>query len=263
MMGWRTFISSVFFLTITMQSHAREIVQQAAAQCFQAAYPQTVKATGATVSVNGQTFVLAKSKYSDYFKKLNSAGLLDQLEQIYPLDFSTPKANEDAGRLRDDAFFAEMYGENEAEVRKNLVPIYWAPSGRTVMFNKVNGAAEKLETVGRELAADFNLKSYAAKTAGTFNYCFISGTKRRSAHAFGIAIDFSLPKGLGTYWQWSGCKEGKACTYPQALRQDAILKRMVAVFEKHGFIWGGKWYHYDSVHFEYRPELLIKQCRSL
>ena len=69
-------------------------------------------------------------------KKLNSAGLLDQLEQIYPLDFSTPKANEDAGRLRDDAFFAEMYGENEAEVRKNLVPIYWAPSGRTVMFNK-------------------------------------------------------------------------------------------------------------------------------
>ncbi|MGN6890787.1 M15 family metallopeptidase, partial [Neisseria sp. P0014.S004] len=90
-----------------------------------------------------------------------------------PLDFSTPKANEDAGRLRDDAFFAEMYGENEAEVRKNLVPIYWAPSGRTVMFNKVNGAAEKLETVGRELAADFNLKSYAAKTAGTFNYRFI------------------------------------------------------------------------------------------
>ena len=78
-----------------------------------------------------------------------------------------------------------------------------------------------------------------------------------------LPFDFSLPKGLGTYWQWSGCKEGKACTYPQALRQDAILKRMVAVFEKHGFIWGGKWYHYDSVHFEYRPELLIKQCRSL
>lgn len=91
MMGWRTFISSVFFLTITMQSHAREIVQQAAAQCFQAAYPQTVKATGATVSVNGQTFVLAKSKYSDYFKKLNSAGLLDQLEQIYPWIFQLLK----------------------------------------------------------------------------------------------------------------------------------------------------------------------------
>ena len=28
------------------------------------------------------------------------------------------------------------------------------------------------------------------------------------------------------------------------------------IFERHGFIWGGKWYHYDTMHFEYRPELL-------
>ncbi|MEJ2663631.1 MAG: M15 family metallopeptidase, partial [Spirochaetia bacterium] len=28
-------------------------------------------------------------------------------------------------------------------------------------------------------------------------------------------------------------------------------------FEKYGFIWGGKWYHYDTMHFEYRPELLV------
>jgi hypothetical protein len=31
---------------------------------------------------------------------------------------------------------------------------------------------------------------------------------------------------------------------------------IVEVFERHGFIWGGKWYHYDSFHFEYRPELI-------
>jgi hypothetical protein len=30
----------------------------------------------------------------------------------------------------------------------------------------------------------------------------------------------------------------------------------VAVFERHGFIWGGRWAHYDTMHFEYRPELL-------
>ena len=28
------------------------------------------------------------------------------------------------------------------------------------------------------------------------------------------------------------------------------------IFEKHGFIWGGRWYHYDTMHFEYRPELV-------
>ncbi len=31
---------------------------------------------------------------------------------------------------------------------------------------------------------------------------------------------------------------------------------IVLVFEKNGFIWGGKWHHYDTMHFEYRPELL-------
>ena len=30
---------------------------------------------------------------------------------------------------------------------------------------------------------------------------------------------------------------------------------IVRIFEKHGFIWGGRWYHYDTMHFEYRPEL--------
>jgi type I restriction enzyme R subunit len=24
----------------------------------------------------------------------------------------------------------------------------------------------------------------------------------------------------------------------------------VQIFEKRGFIWGGKWYHYDTMHFE-------------
>ena len=32
--------------------------------------------------------------------------------------------------------------------------------------------------------------------------------------------------------------------------------KIVEIFERHGFIWGGKWYHYDTMHFEYRPELL-------
>jgi len=31
---------------------------------------------------------------------------------------------------------------------------------------------------------------------------------------------------------------------------------IVHIFEKHGFIWGGKWYHYDTMHFEYRPEMI-------
>lgn len=32
--------------------------------------------------------------------------------------------------------------------------------------------------------------------------------------------------------------------------------KIVEVFEKHGFIWVGSWYHFDTIHFEYRPELI-------
>jgi hypothetical protein len=33
-----------------------------------------------------------------------------------------------------------------------------------------------------------------------------------------------------------------------------MSRERVEIFERHGFIWGGKWYHYDTMHFEYRPE---------
>ena len=39
-------------------------------------------------------------------------------------------------------------------------------------------------------------------------------------------------------------------------RSLADFAKIVEIFERHGFIWGGKWYHYDTMHFEYRPELL-------
>ena len=29
-------------------------------------------------------------------------------------------------------------------------------------------------------------------------------------------------------------------------------------FEKNNFIWGGKWGHFDIMHFEYRPEIILK-----
>jgi peptidoglycan LD-endopeptidase CwlK len=40
--------------------------------------------------------------------------------------------------------------------------------------------------------------------------------------------------------------------------QNKIPIEIVKIFEANGFIWGGKWWHYDTMHFEYRPELLGK-----
>ena len=54
----------------------------------------------------------------------------------------------------------------------------------------------------------------------------------------------------GNYWLWD--KKGKNIVY-----KNQIPLEIVKIFEKYGFIWGGRWYHYDTMHFEYRPELLL------
>ena len=43
----------------------------------------------------------------------------------------------------------------------------------------------------------------------------------------------------------------------QALLEFRAIYNATWLIERHGFIWGGNWYHYDTMHFEYRPELLM------
>ena len=85
---------------------------------------------------------------------------------------------------------------------------------------------------------------------GSFNWRNIGGTKRLSAHSFGIAIDINST--LGGYWRWAGAKSGAVGEY-----RNKVPPEMVEIFERRGFIWGGKWHHYDGMHFEYRPELIL------
>ena len=53
------------------------------------------------------------------------------------------------------------------------------------------------------------------------------------------------------YWLWDSGGSDAALPY----RNDTPPE-IVEIFEKHGFIWGGRWFHYDTMHFEYRPELI-------
>jgi hypothetical protein len=74
-------------------------------------------------------------------------------------------------------------------------------------------------------------------------------------HSFGMTIDINVS--YSDYWQWScGCKSENR--HLKSFRNRIPLD-LVKVFQKYGFIWGGNWYHFDSMHFEYRPELLQMQ----
>ncbi|MCU0424309.1 MAG: M15 family metallopeptidase [Candidatus Kapabacteria bacterium] len=190
---------------------------------------------------------------------LNNATLRDQIEQPYAaLDtILPPKPNDDAGRCRFEPFFEMMYGTSEETVRTNLVPVQWlrgTPDSTRLLFSRVNGAADALQRVSDALARlGAEYRPFLAKPAGTFKWRTIARTNRRSTHSYGIAIDIHLA--ATDYWQWNHSPEA-------ALRREAIPFKnriplaIVRIFEKHGFIWGGRWYHYDTMHFEFRPELV-------
>ncbi len=208
-----------------------------------------------------------------YDERLATATLFDQLSVPYPREWpqSPPPMNSDPGRMRCDAFFKKMYGDTAASVERNLVRVPWPAAGgkKTVLFTKVNRANEALDAVGAELAKlPENVRRYVAHPNGAFNWRTIQGTTRLSPHSYGIAIDFDMPGIANEYWRWNSHGEGtrgkgeapsepptSESTYPTAILNNAALRQIVETFERHGFIWGGKWFHYDLMHFEFRPEL--------
>ncbi len=249
--------------TLSTQTFANLELTIDVAKCLTHAYPDITSVSNGQVTFhNGSILTLGSISNAPFVERLKNASITDQLSQTYPLTFYPPKQYEDAGRLRNDAFFKTLYGSTQAQVKVNMTTITWKPSGTTLQFNKRNHAATQLQKVGDEIAEYKELMAYVNKSLGTLNWRVIAGTNRLSSHSFGVAVDFHLPKPLHKYWRWDGCSsEDKIFPYPKALLSDPKLHEVVKIFEKHGFIWGGKWASYDSPHFEYRPELLIPSCR--
>lgn len=192
---------------------------------------------------------------------LDRGSIREQFAIPYPLaatPFRQPEIDEDPGRIRNEAFFLKMYGDcRRDEVRPKLRPVSWLPrhGGGTVRATAVNGVADQLEKVSRELdALPEDLIRYLVPISGIYNCRPIAGTGRLSVHAFGAAIDINAR--FGDYWQWTKQPEGALAW------RNRIPREIVEIFERHGFIWGGRWYHFDSLHFEYRPELIALAKRG-
>jgi hypothetical protein len=188
-------------------------------------------------------FLLEKPDLKDMFSQKYATGILK----------SSPPANFDPGRIRNEAFFLKMYGSTKKEVKQNLTEIIWCPKlvGQKITVTTVNGIDKKLSQISKELDEHPELKKYLSNIGGTFTWRNINGTTRHSMHSFGMTIDINTT--YSDYWQWS-CK----CTNEVAVLRykNRIPQIIVDTFEKYGFIWGGKWYHFDTMHFEYRPELI-------
>jgi len=185
---------------------------------------------------------------------LRHASIADQFRIPYPLGplAKPPAVDADPGRFRNTAFFTKMYGDcQKGEVPPRLVSLAWLPKtwGKTISITSVNGVDAQLRAVSAEIdALPDTIKRAAYPIAGTYNCRAVADTGQPSPHGYGIAID--LNTAFSDYWYWR--PHQGAIVY-----RNRMPEAIVAIFEKHGFIWGGKWYHFDTMHFEFRPELLV------
>jgi hypothetical protein len=86
----------------------------------------------------------------------------------------------------------------------------------------------------------------------------IADTQTRSFHSYGIAIDI-IPRTWGgkeTYWMWAIQRKPDWWNIPYSDRYH-FPAAVIKAFEAYGFAWGGKWTYFDTMHFEYRPEVFI------
>lgn len=186
---------------------------------------------------------------------LDHASILDMVRDPYPAGsaLTPPASGAEPGRARNQAFFVKLYGDCEkGGVAANLGDVPWLPGhgGTVLKFNARHGAATHLSAVSARLdKLPLQFVPYLMPPAGSYNCRAIAGSGRRSAHGYGIAVDIALKH--AHYWRWSKPEPGGGLAY-----HNEIPPEIVAAFEAEGFIWGGRWSHYDTMHFEYRPELV-------
>lgn len=157
----------------------------------------------------------------------------------------------DPGRVRSEKLFAHLYGDTAAKVRGELELVPFLGSQVSV-HKKIRPALERVSARLAKLVENSPpIRPWLTNLGGTFNWRTIAGTKRRSAHSWGIAFDLNPAR--ADYWRNAG---------PNPAWKNHVPESIVFAFEAEGFLWGGRWNHFDTMHFEYRPELLDPECQA-
>jgi hypothetical protein len=136
------------------------------------------------------------------------------------------------------------YFGNRARVHREIIPL-------------IEGIIKEMEA---EIKNNPTLREFtnSLELLSGWNYRTIAGTLTRSMHSYGLALDFEpySYRGSETYWRWARRRKADWWNIKEEDRW-AIPQVIIDAFEARGFIWGGKWLFYDTMHFEYRPEIQI------
>jgi hypothetical protein len=160
---------------------------------------------------------------------------------------------------RHPGFYDALYRiHDEDSAWEMMKTVYFLGFKVTVHRDIMEDLARVEETLLGEKENNEELRVYLASLSHAAGYSWrpIAGTASRSNHSYGFAVDF-IPrdyKGKNAYWRWSRDFFDQWYNLPWEERYRPP-EAFVRAFEEEGFIWGGKWLLFDSIHFEYRPEI--------
>ncbi|AEH40531.1 conserved hypothetical protein [Treponema paraluiscuniculi Cuniculi A] len=182
-------------------------------------------------------------------------------EEIHALRPKTLAIKRSATKPYHDAFFTWLYGPaTRSEINARLARGYMF-LGKPVYVHKalitrLNAVQEKILTAAKTHAHVQKFIEDLLRVDG-FNWREISDSRQKSNHSWGIALDL-MPKNWQRhtmYWNWEAAHNEDWMHIPIKKRW-APPAEIISLFESEGFIWGGHWMLWDTMHFEYRPELL-------
>ncbi|PIE98266.1 MAG: peptidase M15 [Treponema sp.] len=181
------------------------------------------------------------------------------LKEIEELKVETILANHKTRKKDNRTFHEIIYGEFQKEsVEEKLVEVNMLGSIIRV-HKRVAPAIKKTIIEIQKKAGTPEMKAFLKnhRQSYSFNWRNIADSGRASNHSWGIAIDLIAKKyrNKKVYWFWeASTKEYWMMFTPEERWKppDAIIK----AFENEGFIWGGYWTIWDTMHFEYKPELI-------
>jgi len=229
-----------------------------------------------TIQVYGETFYFAEGR-------LLPPSLRDKRNEYAPIPFYNyqkelpvwvPFTAEESARMREQEnrretnqimrsshFFDTLWRtRSRDEAWEHIKQIRFLGHPVQVHYSILENLSLVEETILRTAKTNTAVRQWvnSVDKVDGWNWRNIASSQSRSYHAYGAAIDV-LPKSLGglqTYWLWTARQTPDWWTVPYNRRfhpPDEVIK----AFESFGFVWGGKWRYYDTIHFEYRPELLV------
>jgi pimeloyl-ACP methyl ester carboxylesterase len=272
----------MFFFMHLQSLHAQTLSQgEQVMKALAAAYPDRVgravlRNGDWAVQVYGVWFYYAGGRLLPEELRMRSAEYDPQTFYRYPRDLPEWKAPDTEATAqfrsmqqrrssrttkRSQHFFDALWrASNKDEAYRHVKTIRFLGWNVLVHYSILEELALIEEAINNEAKVNTQVRQWlnAITSLSAWNWRNIADVQSRSFHSYGAAIDIQVKalRGEETYWLWTSQKgvDWWAVPYQSRLHPPDVV---VKIFESYGFIWGGKWLFYDTMHFEYRPEAFI------